>query len=80
MPANIIIQDPVALTRGEFLLSESTIAPLPIPTIEVTPIISSETEMISPPMPIRRAPSPTTASHAMNGKTAAAVQSTDAAL
>ena len=35
MPANIIIHAPVALTRGEFLLSESTIAPLPIPTIEV---------------------------------------------
>ena len=52
---------------------------LPIPTSAVTVIISNVTERMSPAIPKAKAPFPTTASQATNGKTAAAVQSTEAA-
>ena len=80
IPANIIIHAPVALTTPVERRRKSSIVSRPSPTSTVTAIISIVTDRMSPVMPDTKAPSPTTASHATNGNTAAAVQSTEAAL
>ena len=68
------------MTIAVDLRRKSSVACFPSPTSTVTATMRNETESIRPDIPVTNAPSPTTASQATNGKTAAAVQSTEAAL
>ena len=79
IPANIIIQDPTILIIAVDLLRKSIITCLPILTTTVTEIISNKSPIIKPDNPNDTELPPCVDRYIMKGKTAAAVQSIDAA-